>query len=68
LPVASAVRSSPLTVSETLPVALPPNDDVTLQPTIWTDAGTSDARCSTRASRSASVTSFFASASAIAWR
>ena len=39
LPVASAVRSSPATVSETVPVALPPCDEVTLQPTSATDAG-----------------------------
>ena len=68
LPVASAVRSSPPIVSVTEPVAFPPCDEVTLQPTIATDAGTSDERCSTRAWRSASVTSFFESASATAWR
>ena len=64
----SAVLSVPLTLSDTLPVALPPCDEVTLQPTMATDAGTSDERCSTRAWRSASVTSFFESASATACR
>ena len=48
------------------PVALPPCDDVTLQPSRTTEAGTSAVFCSTSASRSASVTSFLASASAIA--
>ncbi len=54
--------------SVTEPVAFPPCDEVTLQPTIATDAGTSDERCSTRAWRSASVTSFLASARATACR
>ncbi len=43
LPVTSALRSSPRTVSETVPVALPPCDEVTLQPSMTTDAGTSAA-------------------------
>ena len=67
LPVASEERSSPSTVSEIEPVAFPPWDEVTLQPTSDTDAGTSAARCSMSAMRSASVTSFFASARATAW-
>ena len=36
------MRSSPPIVSVTEPVALPPCDEVTLQPTSATDAGTSD--------------------------
>src|SRR5690349_18180494 len=51
-PTAAAARSSPFTASDTLPVALPPCDDVTFQPRSSTEAGTSAARCSTSASRS----------------
>ena len=68
LPVASAERSRPSRVSVTVPVAFPPWDEVTLQPTRTMLDGTSDTRCSTRARRSASVTSFLASASSMAWR
>ena len=62
-------RRCPPTASETLPCELPPWLQVTLQPSSATArAGTSahGACCSTSATRSASVTSFFASASAIA--
>src|SRR3954454_8196465 len=62
----SVIFSSPATTSDTLPTAWPPDDDVTFQPSSSTDRGTAAVRCSTSARRSASVTSFFASASAIA--
>ena len=52
----------------TVQVAFPPWELVTLQPSRAIEAGTSDVLASTRASRSASVTSFLASARAIAWR
>ena len=67
-PIAAWARSSSATVSETMPVAFPPCDEVTFQPSRRTACGTSVTRCSTSAWRSASVTSFFASASATAAR
>ena len=60
--------ASPATTSETVPTECPPDEELMLQPSSSMERGTSDVRCSTSASRSASVTSFLASARAIAAR
>src|SRR3990170_2967778 len=72
LPAPSAETLSPATVSETLPCERPPWLEVTLQPCRTTvslvTGAASEASCSTIARRSASVTSFLASARAMTSR